>query len=67
MKERVAQDGYWLTQSSIEDEQSRTFARKVAGYGDLDSLFVEWTDEQKSAWEKEYLDTPDDFEEAPEE
>ncbi len=55
MKERIAQEGFWLTQANIEDEASRTFARKVCGYGDLDSLFVEWSDEQRAEWEKEHL------------
>lgn len=54
MKERIAQAGFWLTQATIEDEASRTFARKVCGYGDLDSLFVEWSDEQKAEWEAEH-------------
>ena len=54
MKERIAQDGYWLTQKTIEDETTRTFARKVAGFGDLDTLFAEWTDEQRAEWEEEH-------------
>lgn len=54
MKERIAQEGYWLTQATIDDESSRTFAHKVAGFGDLDSLFAEWTDEQKEQWESEH-------------
>ena len=54
MKERIAQEGFWLTQANIEDEASRTFARKVCGYGDLDSLFVEWSDEQKAEWESKH-------------
>lgn len=54
MKERIAQEGYWLTQVTIDDEASRTFAHKVAGFGDLDSFFVEWTDAQKAQWEAEH-------------
>ena len=54
MKERIANNGFWLTQANVEDEASRTFARKVCGYGDLDSLFVEWSDEQKKEWEQEH-------------
>lgn len=54
MKERIAQDGFWLTQATIDDEASRTFGTKVCGYGDLDSLFVEWSDEQKAEWEREH-------------
>lgn len=54
MKERIAQEGFWLTQANIEDEASRTFATKVCGFGDLDSLFTEWSDEQKAEWEAEH-------------
>ena len=62
MKERIAQDGYWLTQATIEDEASRTFARKVAGFGDIDNLFVEWSNEQKEQWESEHpVETPEEI------
>lgn len=44
----------WLTQATLEDESTRTFAHRVAGYGDLDALFTEWTDEQKEAWDAEH-------------
>lgn len=54
MKERIAKEGFWLTQATIEDEASRTFGTKVCGYGDLDSLFTEWSDSEKSEWEAEH-------------
>lgn len=54
MKERIAKDGFWLTQASLENENNRTFGTKVCGYGDLDSLFVEWSDAQKAGWEREH-------------
>lgn len=54
MKERIAQEGMWLTQATLEDESTRTFAHRVAGYGDLDALFTEWTDEQKTTWDAEH-------------
>lgn len=54
MKERIATEGKWLTEASLENEESRTFAKKVSGYADLDSLFVEWTDAQKIEWEEIY-------------
>lgn len=54
MKERIAQQGMWLTQATLEDEASRIFAKKIAGYGDIDNLFAEWTDEQKATWEEEH-------------
>lgn len=56
MKERIAQNGHWLTQAFVENESDRTFARKVFGYGSLESLFVEWTDAQKREWENENVE-----------
>lgn len=56
MKERIAQAGFWLTQASIEDESNRTFATRVCGYGDLDNLFTEWSEEQKARWEAEHAE-----------
>ena len=44
----------WLTNATIDDENNRIFAHEVAGYGDLDALFTEWTDEQKEQWEAEH-------------
>ena len=54
MKKRTATTGHWLTQATLADESSRIFVHEVAGYGDLDSLFTEWTDAQKEAWEAEH-------------
>lgn len=54
MKERIATTGYWLTQASLDNEDNRTFARRVCGFGDLDNLFTEWSDEQKAEWEAEH-------------
>lgn len=54
MNERIATPGNWLTQANIDDEQGRTFAQRVAGYGDLAALFVEWSDEQKARWEEDH-------------
>lgn len=62
MKERTAHKGYWLTQATLEDEASRTFAKKVAGFGNLDALYVEWTDEQKEQWEPPVSDEISDTE-----
>ena len=56
MNERIAQEGFWLTEANIEDEASRTFAKKVCGYGDLDSLFTEWSNSQKEEWESQHSD-----------
>lgn len=52
MKERIAPEGWWLTQSSLAEEEGRLFVKKVAGYGDIDNIYTLWSDEQKAAWEE---------------
>lgn len=64
MNTRIAQDGMWLTQATIDDEAGRTFAKEVSGFGDLDALFIEWTDEQKTEWESH--PHPSKYEDIPE-
>ena len=54
MKTRKANNGYWLTQAELIDGETRCFWRKVSGYGDIENLFTEWSDEQKAEWEKEH-------------
>ena len=54
MNERIAQEGFWLTQATLAEDEQRQFWTSVSGYGDLDSLFVEWSDEQKAEWESEH-------------
>ena len=54
MNERIAKEGFWLTQANLEDENNRTFGTRVCGYGDLDNLFTEWSEEQKAEWEREH-------------
>lgn len=49
----------WLTQAILENDESRTFATEVCGYGDLDALFIEWTDAQKAQWEEEHKSEED--------
>ena len=60
MNKRKASTGMWLTQATLESEESRTFTTEVCGYGNLDELFTEWTDELKIEWEErhkiEYFD-----------
>ena len=60
MNKRKASKGMWLTQAAIENEDARTFATEVCGYGDLDALFIEWTDAQKTEWEEEHKPEEDD-------
>ena len=54
MKERIATEGMWLTQATLSNENERLFVKKVCGFGDLDALYTEWTDEQKEQWEDEH-------------
>ena len=54
MKEIIANEGFWLTQITIENEENRIFVRKVAGFGNLNEIYTQWTDEQKSAWEEQH-------------
>ena len=54
MKTRTAPEGFWLTQASLQDEDSRIFVKEVSGYGDIDALYTLWSDEQKAAWEDEH-------------
>lgn len=54
MNTRTASEGKWFTQSSLEEEQNRIFVKQVVGFGDLDTLFTEWTEDEKSAWEKQH-------------
>lgn len=54
MKERIANEGMWLTQANLEDETARTFFKECAGFGNLDELFIEVSDEYKQEWEEEH-------------
>lgn len=54
MNTRKASKGMWLTQATLESEESRTFATEACGFGNLDELFTEWTDAQKAQWEEAY-------------
>lgn len=54
MKERIAKEGFWLTQATLAEDEQRQFWTSVSGYGDIDSLFVEWSDSQKAEWEREH-------------
>lgn len=61
MKERKAKKGHWLTQVQLDDEALRIFVKAVAGYGDLDALYKEVSDDYKAAWEAEHpADEPEE-------
>lgn len=49
LKTRTASAGMWLTQAT-DDDHGRGFYKEVSGFGDLDALFTEWSDEQKEAF-----------------
>ena len=54
MKERIANEGMWLTQATLENEDDRHFVKKVCGFGDLSVLYTQWSDDQKAKWEEEH-------------
>ena len=54
MNEIIANEGFWLTQSTVENEENRIFVKKVAGFGNLNQIYAQWTDEQKQQWEAEH-------------
>lgn len=55
----TAQEGMWLTQSSIKDETLRVFSKKV--YNPTDG-WVEVTEEFKTQWEAEHpVDLPEEM------
>lgn len=54
IKTRKANEGMWLTQSTLDDEQNRLFVKQVSGAGDLDALFTEVSNEYKVNWEQEH-------------
>ena len=54
MKTRKANNGYWLTQAELENESERMFWKEVSGYGDIDNIFTEVSDEYKAQWEQEH-------------
>lgn len=51
MNTRKASAGHWLTQSVLEDEANRIFVHEVAGFGDLDNLYKEVSDQEKQEWD----------------
>lgn len=54
-KELVAQEGYWLTLAKIEEGEIRNFWKRLYPAASLSEQdFVEWSDEEKSAWEREH-------------
>lgn len=54
MGTKQASKSKWLTQSVLNNEEERIFVKEVSGFGDLDSLFTEWTNTKKKQWENEH-------------
>lgn len=57
MNEIIANEGMWLTQASLDNERDRIFAKRLYPAASLSaSDFVEYTDAQKAAWERVFVD-----------
>lgn len=54
MKKREARPGAWLTQATAIDESNRIFVKSVAGFGDLETLYRDATEEEKTEWDAAY-------------
>jgi len=53
--EIIAQEGMWLTQATINNDNERGFWKRMhLAYSLTENDFIQWTDEQKSAWEEEH-------------
>lgn len=53
--EIIAQEGMWLTQANLENEDERGFWKRMhLAYSLTQDDFTEWTDEQKSSWEEQH-------------
>lgn len=48
----VPAEGCWLTQKNMDDERQRIFSDAVFPAPNTESDWIEWTDEQKQAWEQ---------------
>lgn len=50
-----ATQGMWLTQAALKEDEQRGFWKKMyLAYSLTQDDFIEWTDEQKSAWEEQH-------------
>lgn len=55
MEELVAQEGFWLTQKTLRNNEQRGFWKRLYPAVSLTTDdFEEWTDEQKEAWDAEH-------------
>ena len=44
----------WLTQANLQEDEQRGFWKMYLTYSFTQDDFLEWTDEQKSAWEEQH-------------
>lgn len=53
--EIIAQEGMWLTQANLKEDEQRGFWKKMhLAYSLTPDDFTEWADKQKSDWEEEH-------------
>lgn len=53
--EIIAQEGMWLTQANLKEDEQRGFWKKMyLAYSLTEVDFTQWTDEQKEQWEKQH-------------
>lgn len=54
-KKLTPEEGMWLTQAELSDENVRTFSPFAYLPKESDKyIFTEWTEEQKQEWEREH-------------
>lgn len=57
MKEIIANEGMWLTQATLTNEAERGFWKRLTpAYSLSESDFTQWSDEQKTEWEEQYVE-----------
>jgi len=54
MNELIAQEGYWLTQRQLANEDERLFVKAVKGINATLVYWQEVSDEWKEQWEAEH-------------
>lgn len=61
--EIIANEGMWLTQANLENEDERGFWKKMhLAYSLTEQDFTQWTDQQKEQWEQEYKEeVPEEY------
>ena len=60
--ERIAPEGFWLTQATLNEDEQRIFVKKVCGFADLDTVFILFSDSEKVQWEDGHKEQLNDLE-----